>query len=382
MGRNRRIRLLCIGRDLSGGGAERVQLSLLEHIDRSKFDIDLFFLQDHGNLRHLIPSNLNSSFGVSEDKNLKLRTLSILTKLLDLAKESDLIFAMIQGTPTYIATLIGRFTNRPVVGWMHSIWTKNLLHELSWWHRPISRLIYPSVDRFIAVSYGSARDLQEFAPVLMNRVITIPNFLPLNLIKRQAEENLPEWGMEIFKRQVVLAAGRLIPAKGFDILLVSFDKLVKSGFDLNLVILGQGPEYPRLKNLAHSLGINARVFMPGFQENPYPFFKNAEMFVLSSRYEAFGMVVVEALALGTCVVATDCQSGPREVLKDGQYGVLVAPDDADALMEGMASLLNDPIESDRFRNDGKEYAWIYDVNKSVPDIEDHIYKILLKKPES
>jgi glycosyltransferase involved in cell wall biosynthesis len=365
-----RFRLLCIGRDLAGGGAERVQLALLECLDRSDFDIRLFYLQDRGDLRHLIPSDLKPSFGVPAGRSVKLGAAAILNKLLVLARETDLVFAMMQGTPVYLAALVGRAVHRPVVGWMHSVWSKQLEEELAWWHRPVSRVLYPMVDRFLSVSEGAADDLRAFSPALRNRVTRVHNFLPLNAILRMADEPLPNWAAEVFKKRVVLGAGRLVRAKGFDVLIPAMARLLHRGHDLNLVILGEGPERARLVALARTLGVVERVFMPGFVPNPYPFQKRAEVFVLSSRQEGFGMVLLEALALGTCVVSSDCAYGPRSVLEGGRYGVLVPPDDIDSLAEGISAILKDPSRREAFRTLGQEYAQSFDASKNVPTFED------------
>jgi glycosyltransferase involved in cell wall biosynthesis len=122
--------------------------------------------------------------------------------------------------------------------------------------------------------------------------------------------------------------------------------------------------------LARTLGVVERVFMPGFVPNPYPFQKRAEVFVLSSRQEGFGMVLLEALALGTCVVSSDCPHGPRSVLGGGRYGVLVPPDDIDSLAEGISAILKDPSRREAFRTLGQEYAQSFDASKNVPTFED------------
>ena len=375
-----KIRLLCVGRDLAGGGAERVQLTLLERLDRSKFDIKLFYLQDRGRLRLLIPQDLTPEFGVGERKSIKSSLLSVVSRLVSLAKGSDLVFAMLQGAPTYVAILVGRAVHKPVVCWMHSLWSKDLELELSGWHRWASRLIYPLADRYIAVSQGAARDLRTFLPVLKDRVTCVDNFLSLDEITRLAEEPLPDWAADLFARKVILGAGQLIPRKGFDTLIAAVARLVALGYDLRLVIIGEGPERPRLIELASELGIAERVLLPGFMTNPYPLFRHADVFVLSSTYEGFGMVVVEALALGTCVVATDCPSGPREVLDGGRFGLLVEPGDVGELGAAIARVLEDPATRAHMQAQGRIRARAYDARAGVPAVGQLLLSVQAGRP--
>ena len=104
-----------------------------------------------------------------------------------------------------------------------------------------------------------------------------------------------------------------------------------------------------LKSLAASEGIGDRITFPGFVIDPWPFFENADLFVLSSDFEGFGLVLVEAMSCGVPVVSTDCESGPREILADGEFGKLVPCNDVEALAKAMAETLDAPLESDRLK---------------------------------
>jgi glycosyltransferase involved in cell wall biosynthesis len=333
-----KVRLLCVGRDLTGGGAERVQLTLLEHLDRDKFDIQVFYLSGQGTLHELVPSDITLTYGVPETESLILRAVPVLVRLIKLAYRCDVIFAMQEGTPIYLATVVGRLTGRPVVGWIHTPWASQL-PNYNPWHRWASSL-YLLTNKLIGVSEGVTEDLLRAYPRLRGKVTTIHNPLLLQRLQTQARAASPVWADQVFAKRTVLAAGRLAPEKGFDILLRAFAKLLQRGLDLHLLILGEGKERTKLEDMASRLGISNRVFMPGFQENPYPFFIRADVFVLSSRYEGLGIVLLEAITLGLPVVATDCPYGPREILKDGKYGILVPPEDATALAEAAYALID------------------------------------------
>jgi glycosyltransferase involved in cell wall biosynthesis len=334
-----KTRLLCVGRDFTVGGAERVQLTLLEHLDRDKFDTRIFYLSGQGTFRKLVPPDVIATYGVQGSESLKLRALPILVRLIKLARQSDVIFAMQEGTPIYLAVLAGRLTGRPVVGWAHAPWSEQSKRVGSW-HR-WALYLYSLTNKLIVTSEGGSRELVRYYPRLRGKVDAVRNPLPLRHIRTQARAVLPKWAEQVFAKRTVLSIGRLEPEKGFDILLPAFAELVHGrGLDLHLLILGDGEERARLEELARELEISNRVFMPGFQDNPYPFFAPADVFVLSSRWEGLGLVLLEAMALGLPVISTDCPHGPGEIIREARYGLLVPPDNVAALTEATYALLD------------------------------------------
>jgi glycosyltransferase involved in cell wall biosynthesis len=136
----------------------------------------------------------------------------------------------------------------------------------------------------------------------------------------------------------VVAAGRLAPEKGFDVLLAAFSQLGPGFPEWRLVILGEGPERPALNVLAKSLGIADRVSFPGWIEEPGEWFATADLFVMSSRYEGFPNALLEAMACGLPVISTECV-GSREIVTHNVDGVLVPLDSAPALAEAMRELM-------------------------------------------
>ena len=135
--------------------------------------------------------------------------------------------------------------------------------------------------------------------------------------------------------------GRLAPVKDYQGLVRAL-AIVSRSRDARLVILGEGPERPRLESLVGELGLGERVALPGFRPNPYNYMARAALFVLSSLSEALPTALIEALALGTPVVATNCKSGPKEVLQEGRYGSLVPVGDPAALAEAISAALSAP----------------------------------------
>ena len=161
------------------------------------------------------------------------------------------------------------------------------------------------------------------------RVIPNPVDLPASTPARGASRKL-------------VAVGRLVPQKGFDLLLRAFAKIAAAHPEWRLVIWGEGPERPALLALRDQLGLRARVTLPGLTQRPGQWTDDAGLLVLSSRFESFGNVITEAMASALPVVAFDCPFGPREILRDQVEGVLVKEGDIAALAAALDRLLADP----------------------------------------
>jgi glycosyltransferase involved in cell wall biosynthesis len=139
--------------------------------------------------------------------------------------------------------------------------------------------------------------------------------------------------------QTVLAVGRLVPEKGFDLLLEAWATVIRSHPAWRLVIVGEGVARQTLELQRQRLGLEQTVALPGASANVEAFYRNASIFCLSSRFEGFGLVLLEAMAFGLPVLSTDCETGPREIIENGRNGILVAVNSAPALAEGMLRLI-------------------------------------------
>ena len=222
--------------------------------------------------------------------------------------------------------------------------------------RPLIRAFYPRADAVVAVSHGVADDIARVAGLAPERVRTIYNAVVGPGFEQQAEAPLDHPWFAEGAPPVILGVGKLKPQKDFPTLLRAFARLRLSS-PARLVILGEGPDRAALERLAAELGIAADVAFPGFQDNPFRFMTRADLFVLSSAFEGLPGVLVQALACGCPVVATDCPSGPREILEDGRHGPLVPVGDVEALAEAMARRLAAPRDSDGLKRRGAFFSW-------------------------
>jgi glycosyltransferase involved in cell wall biosynthesis len=203
------------------------------------------------------------------------------------------------------------------------------------------RFAYPLADAVTAVSRGVADDVLQFTRVKPQkiRVIYNPAFGD-DLIERSREPLDHPWFAED-QPPVILAVGRLHHQKGFDVLLNAFSAVLAEK-PSRLIILGEGHQRERLERQAQELGIASFVQFPGFVKNPYAYMSRAALFVLSSRWEGLPGVLIEAMACGCAVVATDCPSGPAEIIENAMQGAIVPVEDPGALATAMRQALNTP----------------------------------------
>jgi glycosyltransferase involved in cell wall biosynthesis len=206
--------------------------------------------------------------------------------------------------------------------------------------RRTMRWSYPRADRIVAVSAGVARTVAALADVPEHLVSVIHN--PARAPSADAlcagAPAAPAWAGHDGPK--LIAIGKFKEQKKFSLLLSAFAK-VRSTARARLLILGEGPLRGELEALKSRLGLDGAVDMPGFVSDPHPYLAKADLFVLSSAWEGFSNVIVEALACGTPVVSTDCPSGPGEILEGGRYGKLVPVGDAEALAQAMLASLGE-----------------------------------------
>jgi glycosyltransferase involved in cell wall biosynthesis len=216
---------------------------------------------------------------------------------------------------------------------------------------PLLRKAYLTADAVVTASIGVADNLATHAGIPRDRITTVYNAVVAPDLLVKAQEPVDHPWFAAGEPPVVLGVGRLHPQKDFVTLIRALAAL-RSRRPVRLVILGAGTdsEYAvALKTVATELGVAHAVEMSGFAHNPFAFMNRAAVFVLSSRYEGLGNVLIEALACGTPVVSTDCPSGPAEILDNGRFGPLVPIGDVDALARAIEWVLDHPPAAESLR---------------------------------
>jgi glycosyltransferase involved in cell wall biosynthesis len=342
-------------RTLTAGGVERVILNLASSLAEQGLKIDLVLLKAGGvNLDQMHPKvrlvDLNT---VRVDDRRKFKsptgfqsTRSLFKLIKYLRQEKPAVLLSATHFPNEVAILAKHLAQVPtrVVVSEHTALSVEArrVEQVSARLAPLTaRLLYPFADDIIAVSQGVATDLARLTGLKPDRIQVIynPVIMP-NLIERAQEPIDHPWFAEN-ELPVVLGVGRFVEQKSFSTLIRAFAQ-VRKVRPARLVLLGGGRERSRLQALVNELDLAADVALLEFVKNPYPFMKRAGVFVLSSAWEGLPTVLIEAMALQTPIVSTNCPFGPQEILADGKYGTLVPVGDEAAIAREILNVLSNP----------------------------------------
>jgi GalNAc-alpha-(1->4)-GalNAc-alpha-(1->3)-diNAcBac-PP-undecaprenol alpha-1,4-N-acetyl-D-galactosaminyltransferase len=338
--RPRRITLVIAS--LQAGGAERVMSMLANHWTEHGRDVTLItlaavdtdFYALHPGVRRVGLGLIGSSSHPAAAMKSNLRRLRRLRREIK-RSQPNVVVSFLDQT-NVLALAASRGSGTPVIACEH---TDPRQHELGPAWRLLRSLLYPRAAALVILTEGVRPWAERL--VKSDRVLVIPNPVPVSAVKAGDTPDQGESG------RTIAAMGQLAPRKGFDLLLAAFGRCANKHADWSLVILGEGEERRRLEALAGELGIESRVSLPGRVQDPATVLRQADLFVLASRYEGFPMALLEAMACGLAVISTDCPSGPREIVRDGVDAVLVPPHDVDALAAAMDRLMGDGDERER-----------------------------------
>lgn len=323
--------------DLSGGGAERVTLDLINNISKKKFKITLFLLRKHGEFIKELPENINIQYGILGNQSITNNFLKIIRKLIACTKEVDLVVGSLELKGHLFSTIAARKCKKPIIGWLHKhlgYYLNSLPYFKRYVYKSVTRFLYKRMDKVVTVSKDAKESVATLFPEFEDKVLYIYNPIDVTKIEELSNEECPRWFNEIKLKPIILGVGRLEYQKGFDVMIKAFAKSVEKGYKGTLIILGEGSLRNDLLLLIDELNLNGRVLLPGFA-NPYSIMRNSDVVILSSRYEGLPTVLIEALVLDKQIISTDCPSGPREILKEGQFGALVKPENIDELSKEM-----------------------------------------------
>lgn len=329
---------------LHGGGAERVMVNLARGFSEQGLKVDLVLSRADGPYLSQVPRDVRV---VNLNAQRVLYSLPGLVQYLKEVKPRALLSALDHANVVAIlARLLARVPVHLAVS-VHSTLSQSSARTMSLRGRLTpswTRLFYPWADTVIAVSKGVADDLMRVSKLRKEKVHVIYNPVVAPELFVQAEEVLDHPWFAADELPVVLGVGRLTEPKDFTTLIRAFS-IVKEVCPARLIILGEGEERTRLETFVRDLDLEDSVELPGFVSNPYKYIKRAAVFVLSSKWEGLPTVLIEALALGTPVISTDCPSGPSEILEGGRWGRLVPVGDVNALAQAILCALSGEVPS-------------------------------------
>jgi len=338
-------RIMLFIHSLHGGGAERVAADLSAHwvaagrevmvVTQAAADQDVYTLDPRVSRRVLNTAGLSG--GGIKGILANLRRVRALRAAMR-AFRPDIVVGMMT-TASVLAVLAGAGLPCKVVATEHTHPPSQQLPALWQWLR---RKTYPRAAQVVALTRGTADWLAQHVPG--SRLAVVPNSVRWPLASGQPRLVPPSDAA-----RYLLAVGRLHPDKGFEVLVEAYARIAADFPDWSLIILGEGGERPDLEARIRAAGLESRVHLPGRAGNVADWYHAADLYVLSSRFEGLSNTLLEALASGLPAVSFDCETGPREIVRDGVDGMLVRPDgDPDALAAALRQAMQDDALRHRF----------------------------------
>lgn len=251
-------------------------------------------------------------------------------------KEYDVVVDFDMGLSKNIDLVNGR----KKIAWIHSPID-------SWYKKPdkIKRLgeRLKKYDILVTICDDMKERTEKLYPFLKEKLVRIYNPFDIEKIERLSEEllEIKEDKIGLLKEKYIISVGRLDNySKDYYTLLKGFKNIKSKGMKEKLYILGEGEERPLIEGWIRELELEKEVVLLGKYKNPYPWIKNAKAFAHSSRFEGLPTVLIESLICGVPVISSDCPTGPREILKDGEVGILYKVGDSKGLESGLLDILN------------------------------------------
>ena len=346
------MKLLILHQAAVFGGAERTTSNLLTHLDRSV--VRHITLAAPEALRRLLPANYDAYVDTAEliqngwfttparvDQDIDA-TVRLLREV-----QPDIALGMMHycGCLVALASARAGLATRTIASFRGPLWEHIRRYEtvdnhIAFLYRIVAQAT-AAADRVLVPSQGTAADTCEHFQADVARTVVIPNGIDAAAVRAAAAA--PADGLERVPEHlpILCTAARLSEEKNLDLLLAAVADVQKTR-PCALLLVGDGPERSSLEHQVDVLGLTDQVLFVGHRDNVFPFMRAADIYIHTCEFEGFGYAMLEALACGTPVIATDCPHGPREVLADGESGVLVPPNDAAALAAAIVALLCDP----------------------------------------
>ena len=341
--------------NLSGGGAQRVIINLTRGFAERGHAVDLVVAKAAGPLLDDVPEGVRL---IDLGSGGTLSSLPRLVKYIKRERPAAMLSTMSHcNVVAIIARLFSGSDMRLIVREANTL----TFHE---YRTPSARerivfymmmMLYNKADIVVANSLDTATDLTTHGITDEDRVIVIHNpVVSYDLLEKQNEAVEHPWFQDS-KVPIVIGIGRLHAQKDYETMIRAFS-IVRKDRPVHLLILGEGTEKDRLLDIVKELGLDDFVEFHGFVSNPHAYISRASVLTLSSRWEGFGNVLVEALAAGTPVVATDCPGGPSEILEYGRFGKLVPVGNVEAFAQAILDTLDDSPDRDALIDRAKDFS--------------------------
>ena len=366
-------KILFILTNLAGGGAEKVLIDVLSQTDYSCYKVDLLLIVGEGVYLSSVPSAVQIH-SLYKSRGFKYKLDFLLARYFGLeyfqrhllkkkiVGRYDVVASFMEGIPLKFHKYLLSDAQRNIT-WVHTDLCR--LHYTSKYFKRREELrLYNSMDAVVVVS-NQAREgfYKQFQ-------VEVPLFTLYNPINKTEIVSLAGKQNIATKKFTICCVGRLTYAKRLDRALRVVDNLLKKGYEIELWIVGCGQLEKQLLKLCNDLGIKKNVSFLGFQSNPYPYIKAADIFLSTSMTEGYPLVICEALCLDKPIVATNV-TGPREILGDSEFGLLTEESD-EAIFEGVRRMIDDKDLRQHYAEIASERKQMFDIQSTV----DKIYKLI------
>ena len=363
-------KILFLINSLGGGGAERVLVNLVNHMDLSKYDVTVGTMYQDGNYRDLLRPEIkyfckHSPCPPGISRIYRLIPARLLYQYFIGNRKFDVLIAYMQGAPVKVISGCPD-KKKKKIAWLHNSDPVKSLSFGFWLTRKSAFRAYDSYNAIAGVSERVTKTFETYTGI-QGKFYTIYNTNDVEKILQLSKQEVPPRVGDAIE---ICAAGRLDPLKGFDRLIVVAKRLHEEGYSFHVSIMGagEGSHKDLLVKLISDNHAEEYVKLLGFISNPYAIMATSDLFVLSSRSEGLATVLTEAMIVGTPIVATDV-SGTKEVLgENGEYG-LVVPSSEDGIYEGIKRFLDDPQLLKHYREKSKERAEFFRPEKTVAQAE-------------
>jgi len=367
--------------NLSGGGAERVLHTLLKNMNKKSFDIScMFYDSDHA---FTLPEDVKYyTLNEPGTDNFFVKLIKIIKRITKLThfilkNEPDVIVSFMNTVnfvciiSNFIANILSQKKSSLIVT-EHNTLSIRLKKKKSKVYKFIIKILvnflYKFSDKIVAVSRGVKQDLAVNFGVNRKKITVINNPVDLEQIKIASQKK-----NELSKKlNYIINIGALTEQKNQFTLLKAFSIILQklNSTKIRLLILGKGPLEHELKETAKKLKIESYVEFKGFVQNPYAYLKDSKVFILSSKFEGFPVVLLEALACQVPIVSTNCKSGPSEIIRHGFNGFLVPVGDEHAIAHFTIQLLKDNALYERIKENVRQTVANYRVDKIIKTYEE------------
>jgi glycosyltransferase involved in cell wall biosynthesis len=364
------MKILFLIHSLGCGGAERALVNILKNLDRNEFSPQLVLLASDTILKKDLPKDIPITKLGIEGSFATLRAVIPLAKIIKNQKPDVVVSFMCGANLIVLLTkFFMRFKAKVVLCEQNHLGEAIQNYRFHWLWKILIKKFYPKADTIIAVSSGVKENLMREFRIPEGKIKVIFNSVDLKNI-----ETLVKAPFQPLFKQYIISVGRLVKQKNYPLLLEAFTKINKE-YDIGLIILGEGKERENLEILVHDLGLNGKVLMPGVVDNPFPWLAYGKVFVLCSKYEGFGNVIIEAMACRIPVVATRCPSGPEEIIDDGITGFLVENNNAEKLKEAILKFLENPSLAKKITEKAFKEVKKWDIKKITKKYENLLLEI-------